>query len=212
MKTCWSNRSVQVLIKKFCWINFLQENSSTYLCEEKSNVANPFWVSLCKVGISHKTLITTWHGTNGIWHCYRDVQTSTMTIINQSEELISDLLFCSCMPHRDRQCASISVRLLPHQWLTFIHPQIEVIFSILWITTHIQHLLYIIRNISLLPNLGNLKFSFKEHCPYIVHILIAICPQVAVESRAGILQSLVQGLWSSVFLSIPLFIVTVGFR
>lgn len=95
------------------------------------------------------------------------------------------------MPHLDRLRASISVRLLPHQYLTLIHPQWgELLYTLN--NSSYTHLLYIISNHSYA------KFEFFcQRTLSCAHSDCHLSKKVTVESRCGNLQSLVQGLWSS---------------
>ena len=82
-----------------------------------------------KVSISHKTFLSAhmWHGTKGMWHYYRDVPTSAMTIIRRRGVWSS--FECYYIVHACLTLTSDvlpSPQHLPHQCLTLIRPQTEV--------------------------------------------------------------------------------------
>lgn len=187
---------MQVYIKKFCWINFLQENSSTmrgsvftFLWAQINML--PFWISLWKVDISHKTFITP-HLIKGFF--YRDLQISTMTIITRSEaHFWFIILFMHASPRQTmcfQLCKTLATSVAdshpPTQWGELLYTLNN--------STYAASTVYYKKYFSS-PNLENLKWSFKEHRPCIVHKVIAICRS---RSRSGNLQSPVQGPWSSV--------------
>lgn len=88
----------------------------------------------CKISLRETfhqlSALHTWHSAKGIWHFHGDAQTSAITVISRQrrQELISHLLYCSCMPYSVRRCSSI----LPHQCLALIRPQTKMNCIILY--------------------------------------------------------------------------------
>lgn len=166
----------------------------------------PFWVSLWKVGIRNKTFIipdVMQHKEmmTFFFFFYRCTDLNyNSNKQNRSEELISDLLYCSCMPHPDRRemcfhpCKTLATS-VPDS-----HPPTEWGELLLTLnnSTHTAPAVHFKKSHCFATALKSEIYFQRSLEVHGTHCDCHLSKRVTVESKSGNLQSFVQGLWSSV--------------
>lgn len=180
------------------------------------HVASAFWVGLWKVGVS-KTFITS-HVTRhkGIMTFLYRCTDLNYDYIKQkgSEELISNVLYCSCLPYSDRWAMCFHLCKTLATSVPDFHPPTECgeFFYTLNNSTSTAPTAYCETYLPL-AKAGKSEIFFQRALFILwAHSDCNLSKRVTVESRSGNLQSPVQGFWSSVSFFQSLCSWCLGFR